>query len=93
MGDFECDNCGKNSVDKPGKWCDDCQKREYYETQKYEAEWYSKSRKCQTCHNADGCDPTDKCIHYKMPLSMVARKKKCKHFKEIDYSKEVMEDY
>ena len=37
---------------------------------------------CSTCGNAEGPYWNDKCSHYKMPLSMVYRKKKCKHYIE-----------
>jgi len=93
MGDFECDECGKNEVDKPGEWCNECQEKARLENSEWEANWYNKSQLCQKCSYCWGPDPNDKCGFYKMPLSMVARKKKCKHFKEIDYSKEVFEDW
>ena len=37
---------------------------------------------CNYCCNADGPDHNDKCGHYKMPLWMVVRKKKCKHYSD-----------
>ena len=40
---------------------------------------------CMTCGNANGPYNYDRCVHYDMPLYMVYRKKKCKHFKEIKY--------
>lgn len=38
---------------------------------------------CIQCNNAEGPYSSDRCGHYKMPLFMVYRKNKCKHFKEI----------
>jgi len=83
---FVCDNCGKNSVKNPGEWCSECQKREHYSDIEADAEWFGKSRLCQTCLNADGPYSNDKCIEYDMPLYMVARRNKCKHYKHDDGS-------
>ena len=47
-----------------------------------EAIWYSRSRLCQSCENAGGDDAGSYCDHYDMPLYMVARKYKCKHYDE-----------
>lgn len=41
---------------------------------------------CSRCAHADGPYNNDRCMHYKMPLYMVYRIKKCKHFKEINYN-------
>lgn len=79
---FECDNCGKNSVDQPGKWCSECQEREYYAQLENEGLWFSQSRLCQRCIYAWGPGSTDTCEIYNMPLYMVARKNKCKYFKQ-----------
>ena len=79
---FECDNCGKNSVGMYGQWCSECQRKEYYAAQESEARWYSESSLCQQCDNAEGPDSSDQCIEYHMPLYMVKRKRKCKHFNE-----------
>ncbi len=79
---FECNCCGKGSVDKYGDWCSKCQEEEFHAELNSQSEWYSKSRLCQTCNNSEGPDWNDKCIVYNMPLYMVARKNKCKHYKE-----------
>lgn len=89
---YECAECGKNEVDKPGEWCSECQKQAEYEDQESEARWFAESRLCQRCACAWGPEPSDKCSAYNMPLWMIARKNKCKRFKEIDYSLE-MHDY
>lgn len=75
---YTCDCCGKNHVDMYGKWCSECQTKEHYASMEAEDIWYAKSGLCQMCSNAWGCDPSDKCSAYGMPLYMVARKKKCK---------------
>jgi hypothetical protein len=66
-----------------GDWyCSDCQKEEEYAYQESEARWYSQSALCQRCMYSNCGEFTDKCSEYNMPLYMVARKKKCKHYKE-----------
>jgi len=81
---YYCDECGKNPVDQYGSWCSECQQREYDLGMETEGRWYNRSALCQKCNNAWGPDPGDKCDAYKMPLNMVARKKKCKRFKPIE---------
>ena len=72
-----------------GDWyCSECQQEEEWLQQEDEARWFASCRKCVECSNAWGPDPGDKCDAYKMPLYMVKRKKKCKRFKEIDWSLE-----
>lgn len=44
---------------------------------------------CMMCDHAEGPYNNDRCMHYKMPLYMVYRQKKCKHFKEINWSYEI----
>lgn len=92
---FECDNCGKNEVDQPGKWCNACQERERYEEEEAYGRWHNSAQLCMRCNNAWGPDSTDKCGAYNMPLWMVKRKRKCKYFKEIDdyYEREAEEFY
>lgn len=80
---YDCDNCGKNSVDMYGKWCSECQEKEKYAQEDSDARWYSESALCMKCGNAWGPDPPDKCEAYDMPLYMVKRKKKCKRFNEF----------
>lgn len=64
-----------------GDWfCSECQEEEEAYEHQAEANWYTASAKCQQCAYID--DPYGNCEHYKMPISMVKRKKKCKHFKE-----------
>lgn len=82
---YNCDECGKNPVEQYGSWCSECQKREHYLQMEDEERWYISSALCQQCNFAGGCDPSDKCSEYNMPLYMVKRKKKCKCFKEINY--------
>jgi len=72
-------------VEQYGLWCSECQKREFYLQQEDEARWYNSSALCQQCNFAWGCDPSDNCGAYNMPLYMVKRKKKCKKFREINY--------
>ncbi|MHA1291119.1 MAG: hypothetical protein ACTSQJ_00455 [Promethearchaeota archaeon] len=81
---FECDNCGKRCVDKPGDWCSECQFNLINVCLEGQAKWFSESRLCQECYYADGDDHIDLCRKYKMPLYMVKRKYKCKYFREID---------
>ena len=90
---YECDQCGKGSVDKPGDWCNECQQKAQWEYEEDQAQWFSSSAKCQQCSNAWGPDPGDHCSAYKMPLYMVKRKKKCKRFTEIDWSLETYDNF
>lgn len=90
---FECDCCGKNSVDRPGDWCYECQEREFNKAIEDAGIWYNSSALCLICRNADGPEPSDKCNHYKMPLSMCKRKFKCKHFLEDDGRYDYEDDY
>jgi len=83
---YYCDNCEKNSVEQYGLWCSECREREAWSQEESDARWYSRSRLCQNCNNAWGPDPGDMCNAYKMPLDMVARKKKCKRFNPLLYS-------
>ena len=85
---YDCDCCGKNPVDMYGKWCNECQQREQWLWEEDQARWFSQSAKCQQCSFAWGPDSSDLCGYYKMPLSMVKRKKKCKRFKEINWELE-----
>jgi len=80
---FDCCNCGKNSVNNYGSWCSECQQEEELHFLESQAEWHSRISLCLICQNASGCDSGDKCYVYNMPLYMVGRKKKCKHFKEF----------
>lgn len=82
---YECGNCGKGLVDMPGKWCSECQEKEYYASMASESHWFNESALCQRCGNAEGPDSHDNCLAYNMPLYMVKRKRKCKHYKEYVY--------
>ena len=79
---FTCDCCGKGTVEKYGGWCSECQEEELHAELNSQSEWFSKCRLCLTCTNMEGPDWNDECNHYKMPIYMVARKRKCKHYKE-----------
>jgi len=79
---FDCDECGKNSVSRPGDWCPKCQESELHSYLNDQAQWFSQCALCLRCSYAWGAEPSDKCEIYGMPLYMVARKNKCKHFKE-----------
>jgi len=81
---FECDNCGKNGVDKPGEWCSECQRRYEEDEQEAYGRWHNSAQLCMRCSHAEGPDSTDWCSAYTMPLWMVKRKFKCKNFKETD---------
>ena len=48
---------------------------------------------CVICSNAEGPYWSDKCSHYDMPLSMVHRKKKCKHYIECKCPPNTLEYY
>lgn len=79
---YDCDVCGKGSVDRPGKWCNECQEKEHILEMESQADWFNASRLCQICGNAWGPDSCDQCGAYHMPLYMVKRKYKCKKFKD-----------
>lgn len=84
MNDFECDDCGKVSVDKPGDICSECQETNYmYEIQAVE-EWCSSAALCLECYYVEGPDQSDLCGFYMMPLYMTKRKRKCKHYRPIN---------
>ena len=80
---FDCDNCGKNAVEKFGSWCSECQQEEDFRSREAEALWFRSVALCMQCGNCWGPDPSDKCEAYNMPLSMVGRKRKCKKFYEM----------
>ena len=80
---FECENCGKGAVDKLGEWCYECQEYAYSDYIESEDKWFASSRLCQRCGFASGGGADDKCDKYNMPLYMVKRKNKCKHFKKV----------
>lgn len=84
---FSCNGCGAelNGTGDAG-YCNECSVSMNEGLQEAEAEWFASCRKCMECINAWGPDPGDKCSEYDMPLDMVKRKKKCKRFKEINYS-------
>ena len=98
----KCKKCGSSI--KYNKYND-----EYYCTNKFceyseeaeEIRWREQEARnmdiglCHECANSEGPYLSDDCSAYKMPLFMVRRKKKCKRFTPIDWSKlqEVAYDY
>ena len=79
---FLCNNCGVNLVDAPSTWCTECQRYEAEQDRIMEEAWFSRSALCQICANSSGPSGGDRCIIYDMPLHMVARKNRCKHYEE-----------
>ena len=78
-------SCG-NTMYWYGDWyCSNCQEEDHLRELDNMDQWYSQSAKCQQCGNADGGDWSDKCHHYKMPLYMCKRKKRCKYYIKIEY--------
>jgi len=66
-----------------GDWyCPECQKEEEIWCGEQESKWFSECALCLKCAFAEGPYSNDLCGYYKMPLYMVKRKHKCKHFKE-----------
>lgn len=82
---YDCDVCGKNPVEQYGLWCPECQQKEKWLAEESEGRWFSSSALCQKCNFAWGCDPSDRCGSYDMPLYMVKRKRKCKRFKPANW--------
>ena len=91
---FVCNGCGSDLIGSgDAGYCSDCSVAMNEGYEEAEGRWFSSARKCMGCNNAWGPDPGDKCDAYKMPLYMVKRKKKCKRFKEIDWSLEPNHPY
>ena len=91
---FSCNGCGGELIGSgDAGYCGECSVAMNEGYEEAEARWFASCRKCMECANAFGPDPGDKCDAYDMPLSMVARKKKCKRFKEIDWSLEQNHPY
>lgn len=80
---YECPLCGK--IKSSPAYCRECNKEAYYAELDSRNIWYKQCQLCLRCDNALGDHPDDKCLAYEMPLYMVARKKKCKHFTEPDH--------
>jgi len=74
-----------------GDWyCSECQKEEEWMEQVYLGKIYEKQRLCHKCYNSDWEDELEgTCIVYKMPISLVGRKNKCKRFEPF---KEIWKD-
>ena len=89
---FSCNGCGAElrGTGDAG-YCSSYSEKMNEGYEEAEARWFSKSRLCHMCGNAWGPDPCDRCDAYNMPLYMVARKKKCKRFKE--YVQQLLESY
>ena len=79
---FDCDQCGKNEVSKPGAWCNECQEKELYAQQASDELFYSLMAKCLNCGCLEGLE---ECSEYRgMPLYFFRRQKYCKNFMPID---------
>ncbi|MBA7495617.1 hypothetical protein ES702_06206 [subsurface metagenome] len=80
---YECDLCGKISVEKYGQWCNECQEREHELSMEADALFYNSMRLCMRCQNLFS---ENHCIIYSgMPNYFFRRKNKCKYFEVLKW--------
>ena len=73
---FECENCNAG-VNKIGDLCDKCLEDEMFAEHESLERRFAGAQLCAICGNLDDLD---RCTAYRMPLWMVKRKFRCKHY-------------